>query len=739
MTGLNLESFLHLLRADWAAWVSLGGIGLVLALMTWTSWGSRRVLRKCLVVSIAAHCTLILAGGRLPLGLMAVRPGEGGDAKEHIRHIRVSPEIEGDVAGASRTSGAGKHGRRLADWDRPGLPASSVDAQTPTGRPIVAVSAPLRRNEALLSPIASARATPELNPPEPPQTEERAAVASIAANDANPRVARSTQADLAEIPEVAIKRRAETERIPGRAARNAEAGNEQPTSSSNVTATREDVQPNSVPLSSETGPTTARDDSASMQRNEPSGTQRARSTGVDTSLAMPDADSAPVTRPTRPRRPIAEPPRQTGGLPSPIVISRAVPAAMPSIPGVLSPRELPEVPEVYRSRLAPNRAVLAQKAGASVNSELAVERGLDWLKRHQDADGRWNAAHSRSETKGTGSFTAHCPPGEICAGECYYYEADTAMTGLALLAYLAAGYTHEKGKYSDTVANGIRFLIDTQKPDGDLRGESKAVGMYCHAMATLALCEAYALTRDSALRDPAERAIEFIVKSRSGDGMAWRYEPGDPHGGDTSILGWIILALKSAKETGISVPADARDGALRWLDNVAEGTNRGLARYQAKESYRVTPTMTAEAWVCRQFLGTGGPGAASDEAAEYLLAHRPSRDTYNIYYWYYGTLAMYQHGGAAWTQWNAAVRDQLITRQKTTGHSAGSWEPDDDRYGVRGGRIYSTALATLTLEVYYRYLRLYDEQAAPPRLAPSRDRGSDSSIRRAVSGDSSMP
>ena len=70
--------------------------------------------------------------------------------------------------------------------------------------------------------------------------------------------------------------------------------------------------------------------------------------------------------------------------------------------------------------------------------------------------------------------------------------------------------------------------------------------------------------------------------------------------------------------------------------------------------------MTAEAWVCRQFLGVGGPGAASTEAADYLLAHGPNRDPYNLYYWYYGTLAMYQHGGDAWSRWNAAVRDQIV-------------------------------------------------------------------------------
>jgi hypothetical protein len=134
-----------------------------------------------------------------------------------------------------------------------------------------------------------------------------------------------------------------------------------------------------------------------------------------------------------------------------------------------------------------------------------------------------------------------------------------------------------------------------------------------------------------------------------------------------------------------------------------------------RDGGRVTPTMTAEAWVCRQFLGVGGPGPSSDEAAAYLLQHGPDRDPFNLYYWYYATLALYQHGGEPWTRWNARVRDQLVQRQTRGGHSDGSWDPRQckDRYDSTGGRIYSTTMATLTLEVYYRYLRLYDAPATP--------------------------
>jgi hypothetical protein len=270
------------------------------------------------------------------------------------------------------------------------------------------------------------------------------------------------------------------------------------------------------------------------------------------------------------------------------------------------------------------------------------------------------------------------------------------------------------------VEKGLDFLLGQQKPDGDLRGQSRVVGIYCHAMATLAICEAYALTGDERLRDSAERAIGFLARGRALDGMSWRYAPAAPIG-DTSILGWIVMGLKSAKESGMPIPDELslRRGTLLWLDKVASGPANGLASYQPADP--VTPTMTAEAWVCRQFLGVGGPGPASTEAAESLLRNDSDRGATNFYYWYYATLALYQHGGEPWSRWNAKVRDRIVGLQCGSGHQAGSWAPDASLYGSKGGRIYCTTLAALTLEVYYRYLRLYDEPKIPLEAAEPQD------------------
>jgi len=430
--------------------------------------------------------------------------------------------------------------------------------------------------------------------------------------------------------------------------------------------------------------------------------------------------------------------RSPGDL-GPLALGNAAAAGSPNLADGTGPpggRGPGEVPAPYRSRLDPNRSVLAKRAGASSESEQAVERALDWLARHQDSDGRWNGGSAPGtipglEDESRDSFTAHCPTGDVCFGECRYAEADPALTGLALLAYLGAGYTHIEGKYALTVTNGLRFLLVNQKPDGDLRGPSRAVGMYCHAMAALALCEAYALTGDERLRTAVERAVDFLVKSQATDGMAWRYAPRESTG-DTSILGWVLLVFRSAELVGIPVPAATQAGAQAWLKKITAGRSAGLARYQPFR--QVTTTMTAEAWVCRQLQNLDHPGPAREEAAAYLLANSPDRGPFNLYFWYYGTLALYQHGGPEWAQWNNQVRDQLVRRQRLRGHAAGSWDPDDDEtYGARGGRLYSTTLATLTLEVYFRYLRFYDDPGATPRARPEPELPADPSLRRAIS------
>lgn len=733
MGGLNLETFLRLLRADVGAWFTLALIIGLLSIMTWTSWGSRKALRKCLVLSVFAHGGLVLYGSTTPAIRGLLRPSPRAVAnQERIQKLEVVPLDDGPSGPEGSSGGTAPGG--VSSWDR--APSAEHLALADPDLRSMRLELPdpptIREDQPAPAP---AEAEPETTAPAPSSPEDR--------DDSIVRGTPSVAPDTDGVPtepvpvgnsggpgpvfpgDDAMRRRERSVRDPGRAV--AALPPLAPTRAGMGEVASRPIEPERRPTSPEPAPdpAVAEPDVAPPIPPRPS---------VEAPLAVANPDLRAGRRPVE----VLDVPPEIASR----ITNRT--SAMPVTPAVPRPdrtsstptrppsgrRPIGDVPEVYRSRLDPDRSASALRSGASPASEQAVERALDWLARHQDNDGRWNGGTARyadgTNAKGEDSFTIHCPAGEVCYGECFYAEADTAMTGLALLAYLGAGYTHLDGKYKAVVTRGLEFLLQSQKDDGDLRGPSKAVGMYCHAMASLAVCEAYALTGDRRLRSAAERAVDFIVKARSADGMAWRYLPGDTRGSDTSILGWIVLVLKSAREVGITVPPNTTAGVLKWLDKVSGGEQGGLARYQpeaiarSRKDGEITPTMTAEAWICRQFLGVGGPGPASGEAADYLLATNPGRNPMNIYYWYYGTLSMYQQGGPSWDRWNAQVRDALVNRQRSQGHQAGSWDPDDTDYGARGGRIYETALATLTLEVYYRYLRLYDEPAANAPIAGDR-------------------
>jgi hypothetical protein len=345
------------------------------------------------------------------------------------------------------------------------------------------------------------------------------------------------------------------------------------------------------------------------------------------------------------------------------------------------------------------RGEAAQAFGGSPESEAAVELSLQWLAKNQSAGWYWEAAahgggsQQRPEARDFGYVGRN---------------ADTGITGLALLAFLGHGHTYEKGDYTTNVERGLKWLIAQQGADGSLTGRAGINdAIYCHAIATFALAEAYAMRTDDAtgswLRGPVERAIEYTLSHRTPDG-SWRYDPKTEQSGDMSIFGWQLMALKSAELGGVAIPEDVRQKLVQFLMQRSSGTHRGLASYRLRE--QPTPAMTAEALFCKQILGMSRDNPASQEAVNYIGRSPPHISRLNYYYWYYGTLAMYQYGGQPWEEWNAALRDLLVQEQRKAGPLAGSWDPRDV-WGPYGGRVYSTAMATLCLEVYYRYLPLY--------------------------------
>jgi hypothetical protein len=169
------------------------------------------------------------------------------------------------------------------------------------------------------------------------------------------------------------------------------------------------------------------------------------------------------------------------------------------------------------------------------------------------------------------------------------------------------------------------------------------------------------------------------------------------------------MALRSAELAGVGVPRETRQRMVRFLNSVSAGEQGGLASYRPRQA--PSRAMTAEALFCRQLLSEAPSAVARQEAARYLLAELPGRGETNLYYWYYATLALYQLQGEDWERWNAALKPALLKSQRTDGEGAGSWDVDEV-WGSYGGRVYSTSLACLCLEVYYRYLPLYGEATA---------------------------
>lgn len=379
------------------------------------------------------------------------------------------------------------------------------------------------------------------------------------------------------------------------------------------------------------------------------------------------------------------------------------------------------IPSIYEGRNLARRREVARKYGGTDTSERAVELSLRWLASHQNAEGFWDADN----------FDSQCPGGDRCTGHAGLVKldeegndrnyagkhADVGVTALALLAFLGAGYTHEEGQYADQIDRTVGWLIRQQRIDGYLGGNATHFEqMYCHAMATYALAEALSmqsdLSSDSRLRQPLTKAVIYIIDNQNPDG-GWRYvQPKSsglpPQSSDMSMFGWQLMALKSAEIAGIAIPESTKSKMVLFLKDRSQGAKKGLAGYRIAAGQHLPPTesMTAESLFCKQILGISRTNPACDEAVTYLLQRPPRPSTHNLYYWYYGTLAMYQHGGPGWNQWNESLRDSLVTEQQLTGHKAGSWDPKPP-WGPYGGRVFSTALSALCLEVYYRFLPLY--------------------------------
>ncbi|MDB5305918.1 MAG: hypothetical protein JWO38_120 [Gemmataceae bacterium] len=346
----------------------------------------------------------------------------------------------------------------------------------------------------------------------------------------------------------------------------------------------------------------------------------------------------------------------------------------------------------FLGRTGATKAKLLNEFGGNDESERVVVRGLAWLARQQKKNGSWAFDGSSSD--------------------------DTiAATGMALLPFLAAGETPKTGKkYPQTLDRGLKYLISNMNADGKFSG--KGITMYSQGIATLALCEAYGMTKDKSLLKPAQAAVDFIVANQAGDG-SWGYAPGTA--GDTSIVGWQVQALKAAQlAKDIVVPDAAIKKAIGFLDKVASGEKKAVYGYAGPNGAPGT-ALTSVGLLCRYFISKWGPGNAGlAEGVEGLMKRGPQKAPTkpDLYYYYYATQVVRFNEGPEWKDWNegptrdgkreGGMRDWLVNLQNKTEGSAsqGSWDPDGATIGGSCGRVGTTALSLLTLEVYYRHLPL---------------------------------
>ena len=313
------------------------------------------------------------------------------------------------------------------------------------------------------------------------------------------------------------------------------------------------------------------------------------------------------------------------------------------------------------------RGEIISELGGSAETEAAAVKALDWFTLTQKEDGRW------SET-----------------------QSDVAHTGLVILCYLSYGVKpDDETNHGQALAKGLTWLAKHVPENGNMRDGGR---MYGQAIGTLALGEAAGITQLEKFYQPLERAVAFLCRSQNPKSGGWRYQPypSEEDAGDLSVTGWVIMALRSAEMAGVQVPAKNLGPAREFLSTVSAGKHKGFYGY--KDSVP-KPSMTSVGMYCQQLYGSKPDEERQIDSAKFLATHMPATAQKDYYYWYYGCLSMFLHGGKQWQEWNAKMKPIFLKKQQANG----TWKPEGRRAKKEGTTI-TTAWATLSLTVYYRYL-----------------------------------
>jgi len=327
----------------------------------------------------------------------------------------------------------------------------------------------------------------------------------------------------------------------------------------------------------------------------------------------------------------------------------------------------------FGQRMGPMRAQAITKNKGTRETERAVLAALRWLKEHQGPNGSWGG--------------------------------QDALSALATLCFLGHGETPDSEEFGPTVSKALGYLVTTVGPEGIVKSKN----MYSQGAVTLALSEAFGMTQSPQVREPLDRAVSAILLSQKVKKTAemhvggWRYTPTSVDA-DTSVTGWLVMGIKSAKLAGISVPDEAFAMASKYLWNMAN--DNGGFGYAGPGHGQGT---TAIGILCQQFLGQSSDRRLKKGLDFYKTQkvdwNEPSARGFTLYSWYYATQAMFQAGGAYWDYWNKQMRETLVKSQNSDGH----WDTPEGSSEKNHGAVYSTTLCCLMLEVYYRYLPIYQE------------------------------
>lgn len=354
---------------------------------------------------------------------------------------------------------------------------------------------------------------------------------------------------------------------------------------------------------------------------------------------------------------------------------------------------------IYGSRSPGARGAALSGYGGSGAGEASVLRALRWLKKYQGADGSWDSK-TGGEAHGQNSAPAH--------------------TAIGILTFLAHGETPASPEFGATVEKAIRYLVDGQQADGTFKGKDSH--NYTQPIVAYALSEAYALTKVPVLREVAEKAIQIVIDGQHPNG-GWDYNCKQSERDDTSYMGWCAQAIKAAHMAELhnegldKVYKNAPNGFKKNFKAGADGTGGfGYTGPDAKHG------LTGVGVLCMQLLGAAAEpevtqGLAGIKAREVVSWDAPKG---TIYYWYYDTQTMFHHGGEMWNSWNKMFAPEMVKNQTVITKAIkdmqgrdvdiGYWKPPGG-VNKHTSIMFDTALCTLSLQVYYRYLPTFKPPA----------------------------